>query len=64
MISRVGKRVVMVTFWFRNYLIIAAQALDGDQEYTVPAGTDLSQINSVVNYCVPFQVIISTAALG
>jgi hypothetical protein len=40
------------------------QTTDGDQEYAIPAGTDVSQINSVVIYCKPFQVIISTATLG
>jgi hypothetical protein len=48
-----------------DYLEIGPlQAPAGDQEYKIPAGADLSQINSVVIYCVPFQVIISTATLN
>ena len=40
------------------------QVSGGDQEYKISAGADLSQINSVVIYCKPFQVIISTARLN
>jgi hypothetical protein len=47
-----------------NYVEVSSlQSPTGDQEYEIPAGTDLSQINSVVIYCKPFQVIISTATL-
>ena len=35
----------------------------GNQNYTIPAGTDLSQYQSVVIYCVPFHVIFATATL-
>jgi flagellar basal body-associated protein FliL len=36
----------------------------GNQNYEIPAGTDLSQFKSVVIYCKPFHVVFSTAALG
>ena len=36
----------------------------GNQNYEIPAGTDLSQFKSVVIYCEPFHVVFSTAALG
>jgi len=36
----------------------------GSQNYDIPAGTDLSQFNSVVIYCEPFHVVFSTATLG
>ncbi len=35
----------------------------GNQNYEVPAGTDLSAYNSVVIYCVPFRVVFATATL-
>jgi hypothetical protein len=44
--------------------ISSLQSPTGDQAYEIPADTDLSQLNSVVIYCKPFQVIISTATLG
>jgi hypothetical protein len=48
-----------------DYLELSSlKASTGNQEYEIPAGTDLSQINSIVIYCKPFQVIISTATLG
>lgn len=36
----------------------------GNQNYEIPSGTDLSQYQSVVIYCVPFQVVFSTARLN
>lgn len=36
----------------------------GDQNYDIPPGTDLSQYQSVVIYCVPFHVVFSTATLA
>ena len=36
----------------------------GDQNYDIPAGTDLSQYQSIIIYCEPFHVVFSTAALG
>ncbi|MCY3914115.1 MAG: DM13 domain-containing protein [Chloroflexi bacterium] len=35
----------------------------GNQNYEIPAGTDLSTYNSVVIYCVPFRVVFATATL-
>jgi hypothetical protein len=35
----------------------------GDQNYLIPANTDLSAYGSVVIYCVPFRVIFSVAPL-
>ncbi len=35
----------------------------GNQNYEIPAGTDLSAFNSVVIYCVPFHVVFATATL-
>jgi hypothetical protein len=35
----------------------------GSQNYDIPAGTDLSQYQSVVIYCVPFQVVFASATL-
>jgi hypothetical protein len=36
----------------------------GNQNYEIPAGTDLSEYNSIVIYCMPFHVIFSTATLN
>jgi hypothetical protein len=36
----------------------------GNQNYIIPAGTDLSQYQSVVIYCVPFHVVFATATLN
>lgn len=36
----------------------------GDQNYNIPAGTDLSQYQSIIIYCQPFHVVFSTALLG
>ena len=36
----------------------------GDQNYTIPGDLDLSLYNSVVIYCVPFQVAFNAAALN
>ena len=36
----------------------------GDQKYPIPASLDLDRPWTVVIYCVPFQVIFSTAPLG
>jgi hypothetical protein len=36
----------------------------GNQNYQIPPGTDLSQFNSVVIYCMPFHVVFATATLG
>ncbi len=35
----------------------------GNQNYEIPAGTDLSIYNSVVIYCQPFHVVFATATL-
>jgi hypothetical protein len=48
-----------------DYLELSSlKSSTGNQEYEISADTDLSQINSVVIYCKPFQVIISTATFG
>jgi hypothetical protein len=39
-------------------------AITGDQDYQISSDIDLSLINSVVIYCKPFEVIISTATLN
>ncbi len=36
----------------------------GDQNYTIPAGVDVSSMGSVVIYCKPFSVIFSVASLN
>lgn len=36
----------------------------GNQNYEVPAGTDLSQYHSVIIYCMPFHVVFATASLN
>ena len=36
----------------------------GNQNYEIPADTDLSQFRSIVIYCKPFHVVFSTAMLG
>lgn len=36
----------------------------GNQNYPIPAQVDLNQYKGVVIYCLPFQVVFSTAALG
>lgn len=36
----------------------------GNQNYPISAGTDLSQYQSVVIYCVPFHVVFATATLN
>jgi len=36
----------------------------GNQNYAIPANTDLSQFKSIVIYCKPFHVVFSTATLG
>lgn len=36
----------------------------GDQNYDIPAGVDLSVYQSAVIYCVPFHVVFATAALN
>ncbi len=38
-------------------------ATEGDQDYVVPASVDLGQVNSLVIWCRPFEVIISSASL-
>lgn len=35
----------------------------GNQNYEIPAGTDLNEYQAVVIYCVPFQVVFSSATL-
>ncbi len=35
----------------------------GDQNYTLPTGTDATQYKSVIIYCLPFQIIFATATL-
>jgi hypothetical protein len=37
------------------------QSTSGDQEYAIPAGTDLDKYGSVVIYCVPFHAIFAIA---
>ncbi len=36
----------------------------GSQNYTIPAGTDVSQFKSVIIYCQPFHVVFATASLS
>jgi len=36
----------------------------GNQNYEIPAGTDISRYNSIVIYCMPFHVVFSTATFG
>jgi hypothetical protein len=36
----------------------------GNQNYDIPAGTDINQFKSVVIYCLPFHVVFSTADLA
>ena len=36
----------------------------GNQNYEIPAGTDIAEYNSVVIYCMPFHVIFSTVSLS
>ena len=36
----------------------------GNQNYPIPAGTDISTFNSVVIYCKPFTAVFSVASLG
>jgi hypothetical protein len=36
----------------------------GNQNYDIPSGVDLSEYQSVVIYCVPFQVVFAVAALN
>jgi len=36
----------------------------GNQNYEIPAGTDLSGVQSVVIYCVPFKVVFATATIA
>jgi hypothetical protein len=36
----------------------------GNQNYEIPAGTDISEYQSVVIYCLPFHVIFSTATIS
>jgi hypothetical protein len=36
----------------------------GDQQYEVPAGTDLTRYDTVMLYCVPFTVRIAVAELS
>lgn len=36
----------------------------GSQNYDIPAGTDLSQYQSVIIYCVPFRVVFAVATLS
>lgn len=36
----------------------------GNQNYEVPAGTDVSEYKTVVIYCVPFHVVFATAPLA
>ena len=36
----------------------------GDQNYTIPAGVDVSAMGSVVIYCKPFSVVFSVASLN
>lgn len=49
----------------RGYLDIGSlKGNQGAQNYTIPAGTDISQYNSVVIYCQPFHVVFSVAPLA
>jgi hypothetical protein len=36
----------------------------GNQNYDIPAGTDISEYKSIVIYCMPFHVVFSTATLS
>jgi hypothetical protein len=36
----------------------------GDQNYDIPAGTDMSKYGGIVIYCVPFHVVFSTVTFG
>jgi hypothetical protein len=36
----------------------------GNQNYEIPAGTDISQYKSIVIYCMPFHVVFATASLN
>lgn len=36
----------------------------GNQNYEIPAGTDIGEYKSIVIYCMPFHVIFSTASLS
>jgi hypothetical protein len=48
-----------------NFIELSSlQAISGDQDYEIPAETDLSQIKSAVIYCKPYQVVIATATLN
>lgn len=47
-----------------GYLDLGAlKGNQGDQNYAIPAGTDLSAYQSVVIYCYPFNVVFSTATI-
>jgi hypothetical protein len=35
----------------------------GNQNYEIPEGVDLSEYNGVVIYCLPFHVVFATATL-
>lgn len=56
----------------RNHADLGADYVDlgqlkgnvGNQNYDIPADLDLTGYNSVVIYCVPFQVVFSTATLA
>jgi hypothetical protein len=39
----------------------ALQSLNGDQEYIIPDGTDLSQYQGVIIFCLEFDFVFSTA---
>lgn len=48
-----------------NYIDLGAlKGNVGNQNYDIPAGTEVSQFKAVVIYCLPFHVIFSTATLG
>jgi hypothetical protein len=47
-----------------EYIELAAlKGNKGDQNYEIPAGTDIDSFHSVVIYCKPFHVVFSTATL-
>ena len=47
-----------------DYLDLGSlKSIEGDQDYEIPSGTDLSQYQSVVIYCVPFHVVFAIAIL-
>ena len=44
--------------------LMALKSTEGAQNYLLPAGLDLSDIRSVAIWCVPIQIVYTTAAFG